>query len=791
MTMLSYEFPKPTMGQRASRLAAIDVGTNTVRLVIADAPRSGGYRVIDDEKAMPRLGRKSINPGQLDPDAMAAAVEAVAHMCEIAKGFGVRRLRIVATAAVREAENRADFVEMIRARTGHTVEVISAEREAELACRSVAGEIDLTGLSVAIADLGGGSTELVSLDDGKIKTVHPLKLGAVRLTETFGPCGPGEKKALKELRAFVSDAVAEEIKRFEKLPDMLIGTGGTITTLAAMSLRSQPGSDSYGLVPSSTRGHEVSLKEVRDFIDQLTVLPVEKRDSIQGLSSDRNDIIVSGLVIIEALLEGLKVDKVRVHDRGVRDGIILEMIDELAGAPSAVAAGALPTLATAIEFADRCGVNIPGAIHVSKLATSIYDQLADLELIPNHKRNREILEAAAILRDVGMVMNYTRHHRHSYHLIIHSGLAGFTQEEIELIAVIARYHRKSTPSKDHEEFKRLSNDNQETARHLAAILRVADGLDRTHSRDVESVRIELEDQTLRVLALSKNNPIACVEGAQRKADLMAEVFGREPVIRWFDTSSTDGARPQGRRSIFKPYMDEPLPGTLIVVEGLDGSGKSTQMDLLKKWVASLGYCSYFSEWNSSDLVRETTKRGKATRQLSPLTFSLIHAADFADRFEGEILPSLRAGGVVFADRYIYTAFARDAARGMDRDFVRRMYRYAPKPNLAVYFRLPLEVALGRILHGRPELKYYEAGMDLGLSEDPYQSFRLFQGRIYEEYERLVDERGLSVIDAMLPIAEQQVQFRAMVEPHLKNAVRMPLLSRAEVLKAHKLTGRYL
>ncbi len=159
------------------------------------------------------------------------------------------------------------------------------------------------------------------------------------------------------------------------------------------------------------------------------------------------------------------------------------------------------------------------------------------------------------------------------------------------------------------------------------------------------------------------------------------------------------------------------------MEGLDGSGKSTTRPA-QKWVASLGYCSYFSEWNSSDLVRETTKRGRPPGSLSPLTFSLIHAADFADRFEGEMLPSLRAGGVVFADRYIYTA-SRDAARGMDRDFVRRMYRCA-KARLAVYFRLPLEVALGRILHGRPELKYYEAGMDLGLSEDPYQSFRLFQ-----------------------------------------------------------------
>ncbi|RNC81028.1 MAG: hypothetical protein ED559_04300 [Phycisphaera sp.] len=788
MSIPDYHVANPS--QRASRLAAIDLGTNSIRLVIADAPRSGGYRVIDDEKAMTRLGRKSATPGHLNPEAMAASVDAVSHMCDIARGFGVRKLRIVATAAVRDAENKAEFIEMIRTRTGHPVEVVSAQKEAELAVRSVAGEFDLEGIASAVADIGGGSTELVSLDDGKIDAVHALKFGAVRLTERFGHCEPGNENQLEEMRAFVREAVSAASKEFKSDPAILVGTGGTITCLAMMATRQEDTGDLPTFFPNSSRGHEVTLAEIREFIDVLAALQVSERASLSGLSTERADIIVAGLVIIESLLDLLNVNAVKVHDRGIRDGIILEMIDELAGASSAVAAGALPTLATAVEFADRCGVNIPGAIHTAKIATSIYDQLAKLNVIKHHRRLREVLEAAAILRDVGAVMNYNRHHRHSYHLILHSGLAGFTQEEIELIAVIARYHRKTKPSPSHDEFKRLTSESQTVVRKLAGILRIADGLDRTHTRDVESVKVEKEDNTIRILAVSKVNPTACIEGAQRKSDLFVEVFEVETIIRWLDPGMGDSAKSAKSRKPFKSYSEEPLPGKLIIVEGLDGSGKSTQMDLLKKWVASLGYCSYFSEWNSSDLVRETTRRGKATRQLTPLTFSLIHAADFADRLEGEILPSLQAGGVVFADRYIYTAFARDAARGMDRDFVRRLYRFAPKPSLAVYFRLPLEEALSRILHGRPELKYYEAGMDLGLSEDPYQSFRLFQSRIYDEYERLVEERGLSVIDALLPIAEQQVQFRSLVEPLLEDVVRMPILDRVEVLKSNKLVGRY-
>jgi dTMP kinase len=236
---------------------------------------------------------------------------------------------------------------------------------------------------------------------------------------------------------------------------------------------------------------------------------------------------------------------------------------------------------------------------------------------------------------------------------------------------------------------------------------------------------------------------------------------------------------------------EHYPGKLFVVEGIDGSGKSTQLDLLRKWLLSQGYCAYFSEWNSSPLVRDTTRYGKENRLLNPLTFSLIHAADFADRLERTILPPLRAGALVMADRYIYTAFARDVARGIDRGFVRQVYRFAPRPTVAVYFRVPLDVALNRILSGRPQLKYYEAGMDLGLSVDPYKSFELFQDRIRSEYEAIVDECGLSVIDGTLPIAEQQAQMRALVRPHLNGLLKQPAAPQADLLRAEGLTGRYL
>ncbi len=207
-------------------------------------------------------------------------------------------------------------------------------------------------------------------------------------------------------------------------------------------------------------------------------------------------------------------------------------------------------------------------------------------------------------------------------------------------------------------------------------------------------------------------------------------------------------------------------GKLIVVEGIDGSGKSTQLSLLSQWLRSRGLAVVFSEWNSSDLVRETTRRGKKKEMFTPTTFSLIHATDFADRIERHILPPLKAGAVVCADRYAYTAFARDVARGVSRQWVRNLYSFAMRPNLAFYFRVPIDVALGRILGGRDALKYYEAGMDLDLSRDVEESFRIFQGRIIDEYEAMAGEMGFQVIDATRSIEEQQLEMRRIVEARL-------------------------
>jgi dTMP kinase len=204
-----------------------------------------------------------------------------------------------------------------------------------------------------------------------------------------------------------------------------------------------------------------------------------------------------------------------------------------------------------------------------------------------------------------------------------------------------------------------------------------------------------------------------------------------------------------------------IPGKLIIVEGIEGSGKSTQLHLIEKWLRSEGRLVYTTEWNSSDLVKEITSKGKKKGLLTPITFSLLHATDFADRYERNIFPLLRAGYIVLSDRFVYTAYARDVVRNCNPEWVRKIYNFAVRPTIAFYFKVPIDVAVNRIM-GRPKLKFYEAGMDLNLSNDIFESYRIFQSRIIEEYEAMAERESFTVIDGTLDIEEQQRQVREKV-----------------------------
>jgi dTMP kinase len=244
--------------------------------------------------------------------------------------------------------------------------------------------------------------------------------------------------------------------------------------------------------------------------------------------------------------------------------------------------------------------------------------------------------------------------------------------------------------------------------------------------------------------------------------------GADPSVelsREVSRNGAPGATPTPKSLLYSPH---PYPGRLIAVEGIDGSGKSTQLMLLERWLRTRGYPVYFTEWNSSRLVRRSMSRGKKKNLLTPTTFSLLHAVDFADRLTYQILPPLKGGMIVLADRYVYTAFARDVARGVHPEWVREVYSFAPRPDLTLYFRVPIEVSLERLLSGRAKLKYHEAGMDVGLSDEPVESFRLFQSRVLNIYDQLTTEFGFRTIEATGEIPNQQKTVRRMAQEILRD-----------------------
>lgn len=521
-------------GSAVRRVAAIDVGTNSIRLIVAEAGPDGAYRVLDDEKETARLGQGLESTGGISAEAMERAAQAIARMKNIAEGFGVEVLRAIGTCAVREASNSGEFLALVRQRAGLTVEPIEAAEEAHLAHLSVGHAFDLRQLSAAVVDLGGGSTEIVLSSAGVIEEIYSLPLGAVRLTEQFGGAEAAAGDNFRDMRRAVGEMLRERVGRPPFAPQVLIGTGGTFTALANISRhRAARGN---GAPAASLRGHEMKRSEIRHLMDWLRELPLRARTRIAGLSPDRADIIVAGAVIVERVMRHLDVNRLLVHDGGIRDGLLRSLLQ--VQAPSAGRTSPEPpeAMRSVRQFAASCGYEERHCLHVAQLAGRIFDQLSAAGSASagswGDTGNRLLLEAAALLKDVGYLINYSKHHLHTFHLIIHSDLAGFTPREVQLVANIARYHRKARPKKQHANFASLAKPDRELVRRLSAILRIADGLDRTRQQNVRDVEVHLEEDRAVFVLDAEENPHVEIWGAADKSGLFARVFGVEPHFEW-------------------------------------------------------------------------------------------------------------------------------------------------------------------------------------------------------------------------------------------------------------------
>lgn len=534
-----------TEGQQPLRLAAIDVGTNSIRLVIAEVDSAASYRVLDEERAQSRLGEGLYRTGTLSEEAMQRSLEALGKMRAIAEGMGVERLRAIATAAVREARNGDEFLAAARAE-GVALEVISADEEAKLAFRSIRKHFPIPDSPTAIVDIGGGSLEITLTAGGMIEETHSLALGAVRLTEehiTTDPVSDIEWKALKKA---IDRRIRKSIGRPPFVTPMLIGCGGTFSTLAEIQMFEKRGET------GPTQGYWMTRSEWNHLTRRLRQAPLDVRRQIHGLNPDRADIIVAGAAAISRVARRLGAREIMIHDRGIRDGLLLSMIDERF--PESVSLGAGDRFEWALQLARRCGAHEKHALHVVKLAAQIFDGTKGLHDLANE--DRDLLSTAALLHDIGYLIGHSKHHKHAYHLIMHADLPGYSARDVEVIANVARYHRRARPRKRHPNFARLSPEDQRRVRLLTAILRLADGLDRTHAQAVGDVTVRRSKGTVLLGVRAECDPRVEIWDAGRKSELFEEVYGRPVRIEWEGAPKKQVAEPKERA---EPEEERPGP----------------------------------------------------------------------------------------------------------------------------------------------------------------------------------------------------------------------------------------
>jgi exopolyphosphatase/guanosine-5'-triphosphate,3'-diphosphate pyrophosphatase len=504
----------------AQRLAAMDIGTNSIRCIVVEADGKGGYKVLDDEKSTVRLGEQLADTGAISPQASARALAAVARFRKLIAGLKVRAVEAIATSAMRSASNGKKLLDELSAAFGHEIRIISGLEEAALAMVSAQRHFDMEYKRYAVFDIGGGSLEITTALGNHIEECYSLDLGAVVMTEQFLKHDPPRPEELQKLQRHVRAQLKKQVDRSKGQFHTLIGSGGTTTAIGSMAM------SALGKSYASIHGYEVLRSEVVHLLAGLTRTVMAERRLVPGLNADRADIIVAGIVVVEELMRFFGANQLLVNERGIREGLIVKAMEKHGLIP------AVPAPRTwresALDFVRSCHVDEPHALHVARLALSVFDGLSTPFNLK--KSDRKLLEAAALLHDVGYFIAYSSHHKHSYHLIRHAELFGFSPRDRELIAQIARYHRKSMPKRKHETFQALNEIDRQRVERLGGILRLADGLDRRRSSTVQSVSCTFGG-TIFTVHLEGNEDMSVeIFGATAKKDLLEKAFGLRVVL---------------------------------------------------------------------------------------------------------------------------------------------------------------------------------------------------------------------------------------------------------------------
>ncbi len=502
--------------------AAIDIGTNSIRLAVVRAEADQRLTTLSQHREVVRLGE-----GEFENDRMtAAAMERGALVCarfvEVARGFGANPIVALGTSAVREATNREEFIEKVRRSAGIEVRVISGVEEARLIWLGVASGIELGGRKALLIDIGGGSTEMaVGSAVGDYSMLESMKLGAIRISNRFfqgeGPISPDK---LEEVCRYIQNVSTQAVRKIREAGfDIALGSAGTINALGMVMLH-------RGAENNGRNGIAFRTADLRETLEMLCKLPLHERRTVPGMDPQRADILPGGGAILLTLLEELGIEKITTSDRGLRDGILL---DHLLREESTLQQFQSQSVRrrSILQLARACKFEEGHALHTAALALRLYDETHELGLHSYGDTSRELLEYAALVHDIGAFLSHSNHQKHAYYLVRYSDLLGFDDMEIDIIANVAYYHRKAIPKKRHENLAGLNRAQIKRVSVLAALLRIAEGLDRGHLSNVRDIRLEQmkhPDRLVLTLLCTSSCELE-VWGAQNNRDLLELTFG--------------------------------------------------------------------------------------------------------------------------------------------------------------------------------------------------------------------------------------------------------------------------
>ena len=501
------------MPETAKRIAAIDVGTNSVHMIVAET-NGHGYKVIDREKEMVQLGLSSLDGQPLTDQAMERGVATLKRMADLAKRWKADDIVAVATSAVREAPNRRDFLKRVRDASGIEIKVISGEEEADYIFRAVRSSVDLDGTTAFCIDIGGGSVEIIVGTAEETYFTHSVPIGALRMAQRFDLLERPSGDSIDQCREYVKERLARLSKKVRRLgTDLCIGTSGTIQTLAAITTTSGSDAPTSGL-------RRVMRDAIAELIPKLASLSAKQRSERFGIDEKRAVSILAGAVVLETAMQIFEIETLLACPAAMREGLLETRIARLIKPGRS---GGSLRRRSVISLARRTDCDLKHAEHVARLAGRIFDQTAALHELPSD--SRELLEYAAVLHEAGRHISDRGHHKHSYYLIRHGDLRGFTEDQLLITANVARYYRKAEPDAIDQNFAELTPEQRTEVERLASILRIAEAFDRGHRQRVRDVAVRINDHQARFIARTRSNASLELASAAKRAKYFASLFG--------------------------------------------------------------------------------------------------------------------------------------------------------------------------------------------------------------------------------------------------------------------------